>query len=340
MLQGNGLPTVLEEAVLLGQCAEPLRDALSKSLKKIPGTGKVIVDAHNIQGLSADAAIAGMAEAVYSGCAMPPEEFQLRGQIADVVCLSMGPYMTHFEAPIDKATGTVRVDHVFKPLVLDASKGNNDHLPHLHAFDPEKMKCKDCITMHFYHVDTDAQTGRRTPVFICAEPLDLRKLMARSIAVTEAAPLLSEGKGATVVDPAYVFAGRNNFGNTLMLNAVLPFFPDGHAVVVGTHSETHPHHRRKLHMGLSIASAQPPTQHEEQHLQKLMESMKAELKKLEDGVAAYEQAKRSGEDTTHHPFMTSALRLIPHMQSAVKLQQGLMQVCVFALWTWPVQKNH
>lgn len=72
---------------------------------------------------------------------------------------------------------------------------------------------------------------------------------------------------------------------------------------------------RRMHAGLSLSG-----EVEKEHSDALLRNMRAQLKKLEDGLA-------SGH------FVVSPLRNIPHLTTAVKLQQGLMQVSLKRLDT-------
>ena len=80
---------------------------------------------------------------IKAGSFSSPNVF-VRRAIADKVLITMGPKMTHFEADIDPTTGTVIVDHIFKPNIL--SPHTNDHMIGQHEMDPtdEDFKIKVC----------------------------------------------------------------------------------------------------------------------------------------------------------------------------------------------------
>lgn len=59
-----------------------------------------------------------------------------------------------------------------------------------------------------------------------------------------------------------------------------------------------------------------------------IQSMKAELQRLKNGIKAYEDEynKTGGKvDLSKHDFRPSILRKLPYIQTIIKLQQGLQQ---------------
>jgi len=90
-----------------------------------------LVDAHQVAGISVEQAIEGVSNAL--PLSMPLEELMLRRQMATSVLITMGRKVTHFEGDIDPTTGTVDVDHVFQPILLE-----DEHLANLHVerYDP------------------------------------------------------------------------------------------------------------------------------------------------------------------------------------------------------------
>ena len=269
--------------------------------------------------------------------------------IADTYVLSMGPKMKQFEGPIDPLTGTVLIDHVFEPLVV--SPEANDHMVGHHEFDPEdelmKVQVKscfarflihscifsdliaqDCVCGHIYcNVPDKEGTGRWTPMLVSQECLDLKKLMARSIQLTEglieAHDGGDEGKRAAferdVQDPDALVPTQNNFSKTFALKQVLPFHCEAH----------HPAHDRGHTFTAQACGGllQVGHSHGKEFLQSELEGMKAEYAKLVDGVDAYEKDKASGGnlDLSKHSFMTSDLRNMVHVSEIVRLQESLQQ---------------
>lgn len=58
----------------------------------------------------------------------------------------MGPKMTHFEGPIDPITGTVKISHVFKPIVV--SPETEDHMTGHFQHDPQDKRMKIQVNWH------------------------------------------------------------------------------------------------------------------------------------------------------------------------------------------------
>lgn len=186
---------------------------------------------------------------------------QLRRGIAHTVMITMGRKMTHFEAAIDPRTGVVDVSHTFMPNIV--SPDADEHLVGQHEFDPhdDEMKIKDCVNLHIYERIPDKLSGKWTQMLIAEECLDLKKLMARSIELTEAlaehaavsaktmqtGEAVAESQGsvdqaarALFSDREHDFAARNNFCNTFALVTVLPCQGEVH------HPARDPGHRHTM----------------------------------------------------------------------------------------------
>lgn len=311
--------------------------------------GHTIVDAHNVSGVNIDQAIEGVCKAL--PIAMPLEELCLRRQLADKLLITMGNGMTHFEGDIDSATGTVKVDFTFTPIVVDPKK--EEHLRHLHEYDPseERFKVMNCAIARLYATQVDPETGRKFPYLIASQPIDIEKLHEQSIRVTEAAidctrsssaAALTTGEAialaekypvekhpsAMLTSSEYDFPMRHNFCNTFALVRVLPFV----GKVVSASSETEAaqisgnKHAMQVHAGLyATHSLSHDAMHEE------LCSMKAELQAMKDGIAKYEEHRKSCEEKgiavnlSEHIFVSSILHKVPYIQSMVKLQQALQQ---------------
>lgn len=235
------------------------------------GKVAVVVDAHNVSGINIEQAIEGISQAL--PIALAPEELCLRRQIADKLLFTMGNCMTHYEADIDPVTGTALVDFEFQPNIVSAE--TDEHLEHIHAYDPHNpdMKVADVGIGRLFCTQVDPETGRKFPFMISSQPLDLVNIMERSIEVTEAAMHCSKESTTTgdaialaekypsmhpssiLAAREYDFPMRHNFCNTFALGTVLPFV--GEVVPAASVDEairlSQKKHAMEVHKGLYIA---------------------------------------------------------------------------------------
>ena len=185
--------------------------------------------------------------------------------------------------------------------------------------------------MHLYcSIPDKLVEGKHTPLLIAEECMDLKKLMARSVELTESLKdhAMAEGVEIKAVhldalkeslqDMDACVAMRNNFCNTFALMSMLPYHCE---CFHPAHEKTH-HTSMLLHTSLQIGHS-----HDKEHLHNGSVAMRSELERLEKGVEAYENEKRisTGVNLSNHNFMTSAQRGIVHVSELIHLQQALQQ---------------
>ena len=193
------------------------------------------------------------------------------------------------------------------------------------------QKTQDCVNVHLYcSIPDKLVESKFTQLLIAEECMDLKKLMARSIELTEALKDHATAKGtdeksvklhalqASLQDMDACVPLRNNFCNTFALMSVLPYHCEFfHPAQEKTHRVS-----MLLHTGLQIGHS-----HAQQHLHNEAVAMKGELERLEKGTMAYEEEKKrsTGVNLSNHAFMTSAQRGIVHVSELIHLQQALQQ---------------
>lgn len=322
MPMGNRLPMVLPPDM-----ASVLQHS-SASAAQREGTAskEMIIDAHNIQGVTMEQAVVGVSKAMFT--AMNHEELLLRRQISHKVVLSMGRMMTHFEGDVNPYTGILEVDHVFKPLILSKE---DEHMATQHAYDPTnaEMKVKDCIVMRTYCTHVDPETKEVYSYPTAHETIDLRRLQMRSIEVSEqcrrmpqqsAAAVdrlmhtgeaqLSVAGGQVILDftkqhdqahkaPAaipkvyddineHAFALNSNFSNTFVLASVLPIWGEVQMVgAPGADVGLMPHDKNPAVRMEVQPGLLMVHRCEEEHMQSVIAKMKSEVERLTAGVQAY-----------------------------------------------------
>ena len=98
---------------------------------------------------------------------MDPLEAQLKKEIATTLLITMGGEIEHFEGSIDPCTGTIHVDHVFRPLGR--------------AVDNDKHRIKTHAVMRVYTSHVDPKSGSKFSYLLGCEAIDLAALMTHTV---------------------------------------------------------------------------------------------------------------------------------------------------------------
>lgn len=182
-------------------------------------TTSTVVDAHSMPGLTMDAAIPLISQAV--PMALSSKEINVRQQIATKVQITMGGQMMHFEKDIDPRTGTVDIDWTLTPLsseLCDETRVKSHAVLRIYTEHTNSVEDRKPSTNP--EMNSGASKYSTPESKFCyltgCEAIHLPALMQHVIDV-------NTGKVDATKQREYDFAAQTNFCNTFNLCTVLPF---------------------------------------------------------------------------------------------------------------------